>query len=604
MALIHHFQTQLRQTIAQVCAANSWPIADISRIALEEPKDVSHGELATNAAMILAKPAGQPPRVLAEAFKTAIAAMPHVANVEIAGAGFINLRMAPAFWHAGLGEVLQGRALGDVAHFGEQKAVNIEYVSANPTGPMHVGHGRGAVFGDVLANVLAATGWNVTREYYINDAGGQIDALARSIHWRFLEALGAVKGEMPEGLYPGDYLQTLAAELLKNSAIQPKADTPLTMPLEAEDTATITKMLSAENEPHWIEQFRVAGIAAMMDLIRDDLAALRVQHDHFFSERALTREGVDKVQAAIDALEAQGHMYVGVLAPPKGEVQAHYNPRPQTLFRATNFGDTEDRALKKDNGEYTYFAADVAYHADKLSRRFARLIDVWGADHAGYVARMKAVVKAMSNDTVPLEIALCQLVRLQRNGEPVRMSKRSGDFVTLREVVDEVGADAVRFMMIYRKADAPLDFDLAKVVEQSKDNPVFYVQYAHARIGSVLRHAAEAGVEIAPVQDVARYAALLTDEAEHALVLALARYPNVVEAAAKTTEVHRIAFYVHDLASKFHSLWAKGNSNASLRFLQADSFEISIARLTLCVCVQQVLREALGLLGVNAPDSM
>jgi arginyl-tRNA synthetase len=557
---------------------------DFSRIVVEPPKDETHGDLATNAAMVLAKDAKQKPREIAEKLAAKLKAAPHVAKVEVAGPGFINLSLDASFWL----EVLRA-AIGSGKDFGRTEMgrgekVNVEYVSANPTGPMHVGHGRGAVFGDALARLLAFAGYEVTREYYINDAGAQVDVLARSAFLRYREALGDEIGEIPEGLYPGDYLIPVGKALAE----------------------THGRALLQKPDSDWLPIVRETAINMMMDMIREDLAALEIRHEVFFSERSLTAGGKDKVAETIEFLRQAGHVYEGRLPPPKGAPVEDWEDREQTLFRATAFGDDVDRPLMKSDGSYTYFAADMAYHRDKIERGFRTLIDVWGADHGGYVKRMNAAVKALSAGKVTLDVKLCQLVRLLRAGEPVKMSKRAGSFVTLREVVDEVGVDPVRFMMLFRKNDAQLDFDLAKVIEQSRDNPVFYVQYAHARGRSVFRNAKEtlpsldAGIPALREADLS----LLSDEAELGLVKKLAQWPRLVESAAEFHEPHRVAFYLYDLASAFHSLWNKGKDAPHLRFIIEDNTRLTLARLSLVHGLVAVLASGLAILGVRAAEEM
>lgn len=557
---------------------------DLSRIAVEPPREEGHGDLAINAAMVLAKDFKTKPRELAEKIAQRLSAVPDVRKVEIAGPGFINVTLDPAFWLRVLGAVIEEGTEFGRSPLGRGERVNVEYVSANPTGPMHVGHGRGAVFGDALANLLAFAGYDVTREYYINDAGAQVDVLARSAYLRYREALGEVIGTIPEGLYPGDYL------------------IPVGRSLAAEHGR---KLLDAP-ESEWLPLVRDAAIDAMMAMIRDDLAALAIRHDVFFSERSLTANGVDRVAEAIDALRKAGHIYVGRLPPPKGAPVEDWEDREQTLFRATDFGDDVDRPLMKSDGTYTYFAADIAYHRDKIERGFTTLIDVWGADHGGYVKRMQAAVKALGGGKVVLNVKLCQLVRLFRAGEPVKMSKRAGDFVTLREVVDEVGPDPVRFMMLFRKNDATLDFDLAKVIEQSRDNPVFYVQYAHARARSVLRNMAEAlpDLDFSPGSLHSAPVDRLTDEGELRIVKRLAQWPRLVEQAAVAHEPHRVAFFLHELASEFHGHWNRGNDLPYLRFIMPDDPILTVARAALVQGVATVLASGLAILGVRAPEEM
>jgi arginyl-tRNA synthetase len=561
---------------------------DQSRVVVEPPRDPTHGDVATNDAMVLAKDAGRKPRELAEAVAERLRADKLVAKVDVAGPGFINLTLKPQAWGSALrAAILSGADYGR-SRIGEGRSVNVEYVSANPTGPMHVGHTRGAVFGDALANLLTFTGFMVTREYYINDAGAQVDMLARSAFLRYREALGDAIGAIPEGLYPGDYLKPVGAAL----------------------AAEFGDRLKDQPESAWLPAVRSRTIAMMMDAIRNDLAALNVRHDVFFSERSLI-EGAqgDRVGETIEQLRREGHVYEGRLPPPKGAPVEDWEDREQTLFRATNFGDDVDRPLKKSDGSYTYFASDIAYHKAKFDRGFRDLIDVWGADHGGYIKRVNAAVRAVSHDQAALDVKIVQLVRLLRAGEPVRMSKRAGDFVTLREVVDEVGRDAVRFMMLYRKNDAMLDFDLAKVIEQSRDNPVFYVQYGHARGQSVFRNARE--VLDLPVDPQERCRLLATadldrlcDPAELALMRKIAQFPRVVEAAALTHEPHRIAFFLYELASEFHTQWTRGFNSPHLRFIMQNDPSMTLARLALVAGVVNVLAVGLGLLGVEAPEEM
>jgi arginyl-tRNA synthetase len=555
---------------------------DFTRVTVEPPRDPSHGDLATNAAMVLAKAAGSPPRAIAEPLAEALRSADAVESVEVAGPGFINLRLAADFWQARLAEILQaGPAYGE-SHLGQGQKVNVEYVSTNPTGPLTVGHARGAVIGDALASLLAKVGYEVTREYYINDAGAQVDSLARSAYLRYCEALGRDIGEIPEGLYPGDYLKEVGAALA-----------------ERHGAALLDKP-----EEDWLVEVRSFAIDAMMTIIRSDLASLGVEQEVFSSERVLVEAG--GVEAVLDTLEAQGLIYTGVLEPPKGKRPDDWEPRPQTLFRATDFGDDVDRPLKKSDGSWTYFAGDMAYHLDKFRRGAEVMIDVWGADHGGHVKRMKAAVSALTEDRSRLEVLLCQLVTLSRGGVPVKMSKRAGTFVTLREVLDEVGKDVVRFIMLTRKNDAPLDFDLEKVLEQSRDNPVFYVHYAHARARSVLRHAAEACPDIAQDPEALARGPLhvLTDSDELGLIKTLAGWPRLVESAAEAYEPHRVAFYLYDLASAFHGLWNRGNEDASLRFLLPDQPELTAARLALVQGLAFVIASGLTVFGVEPVEEL
>jgi arginyl-tRNA synthetase len=558
---------------------------DQSRVTVEPPRDPAHGDMATNAAMVLAKDAGKKPRELAEKLAEKLRADDLVASVEIAGPGFINLTLKPAAWIAALRAAVRLGARYGSSAIGHEEPINVEYVSANPTGPMHVGHGRGAVFGDALASLLAFTGFKVTREYYINDGGTQIDVLARSAYLRYREALGEDIGAIPDGLYPGDYLKPVGVAL----------------------AAEYGDALLVQTEMQWLPVVRAKATAMMMAAVSADLAALNINFDVFFSERSLIDGGTDNVAATIEWLRARGEVYEGRLPPPKGAPVEEWEDREQTLFRSTAFGDDVDRALKKSDGSYTYFASDIAYHRTKIERGFRSLIDVWGADHGGYIKRMQAAVKALSDDRVTLDVKLIQLVKLLRAGQPVKMSKRAGDFVTLREVVDEVGRDAVRFMMLFRKNDAVLDFDLAKVIEQSRDNPVFYVQYGHARGQSVFRNARAALLHLpADIADLAETAELdhLSDPAERALMRRIALYPRVVEGAALAHEPHRIAFYLYDLASDFHALWTLGNASPHLRFIIQDDPQTTLARLVLVQGVTTVLASGLALLGVGAPNEM
>jgi arginyl-tRNA synthetase len=560
---------------------------DQSRVTVEPPRDPTHGDMATNAAMVLAKDAGKKPRDLAQAIAEKLRSDPLIDSVEVAGPGFINLTLKPAAWVEALRTAVRLGSNYGRSDLGRGTPVNVEYVSANPTGPMHIGHCRGAVFGDALANLLAFTGFKVTREYYINDAGAQVDVLARSAFLRYREALGEDIGSIPDGLYPGAYLKPVGEAL----------------------AAEHGPALKTEPESKWLPIVRATAIEMMMAVVRADLAALGVNHDVFYSERALVGSGADLVVETIKWLRAHGYVYEGRLPPPKGAPVEDWEDREQTLFRSTAFGDDVDRPLKKSDGSYTYFASDIAYHRSKLERGFETLIDVWGADHGGYVKRMRAAIAALSDKRADLDVKLIQLVKLLRAGEPVKMSKRAGDFVTLREVVDEVGRDAVRFMMLYRKNDAVLDFDLAEVIEQSRDNPVFYVQYGHARGQSVFRNARSAFPDLPEhffhpaVLDEARLERL-SDPEEIALMRQIALYPRVVEAASAAHEPHRIAFYLFDLASEFHALWTLGNASPHLRFIIQNDPQMTVARLVLVQGVVSVLASGLALLGVGAPNEM
>ena len=550
----------------------------IDAIAVEPPRDPGHGDMATNAAMVLAKPAGQNPRAIADALAQVLREDPRVTSAEAAGPGFLNLRLAPEVWQGVVKAVLTDPAYGR-STLGQGKRVNVEFVSANPTGPMHVGHTRGAVFGDALARLLAFAGWDVTREYYINDGGAQVDVLARSAYERYREAHG-LSPEIAEGLYPGDYLVPVGKALKETFG-----DTLLDRP-----------------ESEWLPQIREVATEAMMGMIREDLALLNVQMDLYSSEKALY--GTGRIEEAIDRLRSQGLIYEGQLDPPKGKLPEDWEPREQTLFRSTSFGDDVDRPVRKSDGSWTYFAPDIAYHYDKTQRGFDLLVDVFGADHGGYVKRIKAVVAALTDGRVPVEVKLMQLVKLLKNGEPVKMSKRSGTFVTLRDVVEEVGPDVTRFAMLFRKNDAPLDFDFDKVTEQSKDNPVFYVQYAHARAQSVLRKAREMGLDVEAEALSAADLSRLGHESELKVAHSLAEWPRLVEIAAKGSEPHRIAFYLYELASDFHSLWNRGNDDSSLRFLQEGDPDTSRAKLALVRAVAVVIAGGLGILGVTPVNEM
>jgi arginyl-tRNA synthetase len=563
---------------------------DLSRVAVEPPRDPAHGDLATNAAMVLAGAVKENPMALAERIAPAMAGRELVTgdyrgrgiSVTSARPGFLNIRLMPAVWHAQLRAMLRaGTSFGDSAA-GAGERVNVEYVSANPTGPMHVGHGRGAVVGDALASLLAKAGFAVHREYYINDAGAQVDILSRSLHLRYREALGEDIGSIPGGLYPGEYLVETGRALARRDG----------------------EKWRGRPESEWLGPLRDFAVEQMIALIRDDLALLGVRHDIFASERRLVEAGA--IDECLAALEQRGLIYVGVLEPPKGKPPDDWEPRAQTLFRATQFGDDVDRPLKKSDGSWTYFAADIAYHRDKFRRGFANLIDVWGADHGGYVKRMQAAVRAVTDGAAALDVKLCQLVNLFDHGAPVRMSKRAGTFVTLREVVDEVGKNAFRFMMLTRRNDQALDFDFAKVTEQSKDNPVFYVQYAHARAASVMRHAAEAFPDDDLGDGALAAAALdrLADPAELGLIRQLAQWPRLAESAAEAHEPHRIAFYLQEVAAQFHMLWNKGRDEATLRFILASDPALTRARLALVRGVAIVIASGLAVIGVEPAEEM
>ncbi|MGB7126221.1 MAG: arginine--tRNA ligase [Methylovirgula sp.] len=588
MNIYADFHVRVAAILQRIMASGRLPAdLDLARFVVEPPRDPAHGDLAVNAAMVYAKEIKANfanPRQLATELAAALANDQDVAAAEVAGPGFLNLRLKPAVFAKILCAALhEGQRFGAGSRTQPKRKINVEYVSANPTGPMHVGHGRGAVFGDALANLLAYVGHEVTREYYINDNGAQIDALARSVYLRYREIFGE-KIEIPEGLYPGEYLKPIGAAL----------------------AAQYGEALLARPEGEWIEAARSVAIAAMMEAIRADLAALGIKHEIFFSERSLTAGGKDLIGAAIAELRALGLVYVGRLPAPKGQPNEDWEDREQTLFKSTAFGDDIDRPLTKSDGSYTYFAADIAYHKSKIERGFEVLIDIWGADHGGYVKRMQAAVAALSGRRAVLDVKLCQLVKLMRGGEPVKMSKRSGDFVTLREVVDEVGVDAVRFMTLFRKNDAVLEFDLAKVIEQSKDNPVFYVQYAHARGKSVMRQARATfpGIDLSVPALARADLSLLVDPGEMRLINLVAQYPRVIESAAAAHEPHRIAFFLHDLASDLHSHWTRGKDQPQLRFVNEERRDLTIARLALVGAVTSILAAGLAVLGVHAPDEM
>ncbi len=548
-------------------------------VTVEPPRDAAHGDMATNAAMVLAKPSKCKPRDIAQKLAALLSADPRLASVEVAGPGFLNLRLSPNLWADVLRAILTDQDGYGRATIGAGLKVNVEYVSANPTGPLHVGHTRGAVFGDALASMLDFAGYEVTREYYINDGGAQVDVLARSVYLRYLEAHGQDVA-FEDGTYPGDYLIDVGQALKEK----------------------IGDSYLGKGEQVWLADVRDFSTRAMMDLIQQDLLALGVKMDVFYSEKSLY--GTGRIEAAIEDLKSKGLIYQGVLEPPKGKKPEDWEPREQTLFRSTDHGDDVDRPVQKSDGSWTYFAPDIAYHYDKVQRGFDQLIDVFGADHGGYVKRMKAAVSALSNDQTSLDIKLTQLVKLFKKGEPFKMSKRAGTFVTLRDLVDQVGADATRFVMLTRKNDAPLDFDFDKVMEQTKENPVFYVQYAHARICSVLRKAQLAEVPVDDADLRAADLAGLTDNAELTLAAKLAEFPRLIEIAARSNEPHRIAFYLYDLASEFHALWNKGNEQPGLRFLQEDNLAASQAKIALIRATAVVISNGLGILGVQPAQEM
>jgi len=583
MNLFQHFRDEVIGIVEELAGQGTIPAGmDLTRVAVEPPREAAHGDFTTNAAMVLSKPAGMKPRDLADILAARLNMIEWVQETEIAGPGFINMRLETQFWHQRLGEVLQaGTSYGDSTH-GRGAAVNVEYVSANPTGPLHVAHARGAVVGDVLASLLNKAGFAVTREYYVNDAGAQVDTLARSAYLRYREALGETIKEIPEGLYPGDYMIPVGQALADKYGDQ---------------------WLDAD-EDVWLADIRSFAVAMMMDSVRDDLDSLGIDFDVFSSEKALVEKGaVDGVLAQLEQMEL---VYTGVLEPPKGKTPDDWEPRPQTLFRASQFGDEVDRALKKSDGTWTYFATDMAYHLDKFQRGFKSMIDVWGADHGGYVKRMNAAVGAVTGGEGELDVKICQMVHLKKGGEALRMSKRAGTFVTLSDLIGEVGRDVVRFMMLTRKNDSQMEFDLDKALEQSRDNPVFYVHYAHARCRSVLRNAAtEWGDDtISPSALAAADLSLLTDPSELDLIKVMAAWPRMVENAAEAHEPHRIAYYLNELATLFHALWNKGNDDARLRFIITGEPALTIARLALVQGVATVIVSGLQVIGVSPVEEL
>ncbi len=583
MNVFKHFRDVLLVELEALEKAGELPSGlDFSRVSVEPPRDPSHGDLATNAAMVLAKPAGLKPRDLAQTIADRLATASHVNGVDIAGPGFINIRLEDDFWRARIRDVLKAGTGYGASNFGAGTPVNVEYVSANPTGPLHVGHARGTVVGDVLASLLAKAGYAVTREFYVNDAGGQIDVLARSAHLRYREALGEDIGAIPEGLYPGDYLIDVGQALAQRDGAK-------------------WRDLS---EQQWLPEFRTFTTNAMMALIKSDLASIGVHHDVYTSEQSLINSG--GVENALETLKSRDLLYRGTLEPPKGRAPEDWEPRPQLLFRASEFGDDTDRPLQKSDGSWTYFASDLAYHLDKYRRGFSTMIDVLGADHGGYVKRMQAGVKALTENKGDLDVKMCQMVRLLAAGEPAVMSKRGGTFVTLKELLDEVGGDVVRFIMLTRRNDAALDFDLVKVKDQSRENPVFYVHYAHARCRSVLRHAATelAGADLSPEALAKVDLSPLTDSAELALMKTMAVWPRTVESAALAHEPHRLAFYLQELAASFHALWTKGKDEASLRFLLPADPALSLARLALVQAAATVLASGMEVIGVKPLEEL
>jgi arginyl-tRNA synthetase len=580
MNLFADIHALVLDALAQMQSDGTLPAdLDFANVAVEPPRDALHGDMATNAAMVLAKAAKMKPRDIADALAIKLAADDRITSADVAGPGFLNLRLAPAIWLSIIPDALQAGDNFGRSTMGSGKKVNVEFVSANPTGPLHVGHTRGAVFGDALASLLDFAGYNVTREYYINDGGAQVDVLARSVYLRYLEANGQ-EVQFVDGTYPGDYLIKVGQDL-KDKYGNTLVDKP---------------------EADWLADLREFSTNAMMDLIRTDLLSIGVKMDHFFSEKSLYGSGL--IEKALNDLDAKGLIYEGTLEPPKGKLPDDWEPREQTLFKSTKHGDDVDRPVKKSDGAWTYFAPDIAYHYDKIERGFDELIDILGADHGGYVKRMKAAVSALSDGKVPLDIKLTQLVRLYKDGKPFKMSKRAGTFITLHDLVDQVGSDVTRFVMLTRKNDAPLDFDFDKVLDQSKENPVFYVQYAYARINSVLRKAKAAGMDVSDSTLITAGSDHIIHDAELAVVRKVAEWPRLLELAAKHNEPHRIAFYLYDLASDFHSLWNRGKEEPGLRFLQEDEIATSQGKISLICAVSVVISAGLGILGVTPMEEM
>ena len=583
MNIFKDFQTNIKDIITSLSNDGSLPEGlDLKNITAEAPRDAGHGDIATNAAMVLVKQAKMKPRDIAQLIATGLEKYENVEQVDIAGPGFINIRLKTNFIQNQVAVILDKGLDYGRSTYGNNEKVNVEYVSANPTGPLHVGHCRGAVFGDALVTLLDYVGFDVAKEYYINDAGGQINTLAQSAYHRYLEALGEDVGEVPEGLYPGKYLIPVG-----NALVEKYGDS-----------------LKGKDESEWLEDLKAFASSAMMDLVRDDLETLGIKHEVFFSEKSMHDNG--DIQKGLEALEEKGLIYTGVLEAPKGKLPDDWEERPQTLFKSTQFGDDVDRALKKSNGDWTYFAADVAYHKNKMDRGFNRQIDVLGADHGGYVKRVQSVLIALSDGKATLDVKLCQMVKLMRDGEPVKMSKRSGNFITLRDIVDEVGKDVVRFIMLTRKNDASLEFDFTKVTEQSKDNPVFYVQYGHARVFSVLKKAQETikNIDVSDISLKNADLSLLNDESELQLIKAMFNWPRIVESAATSHEPHRISYYLYDLASEFHGLWNKGNDRVDLRFIIDDNTDITLARLAMIRAFSNIIASGLNILGVEPVNEM
>ena len=552
---------------------------DFKNVTVEAPRDSSHGDMSTNAAMILAKQAKMRPREIADLLLKKLESNTQIEHIEVAGPGFLNLTLSKNIWLKAIPQIVKLNKEFGRSSIGKEKRVNVEFVSANPTGPIHVGHTRGAVFGDALANLLGFAGYNVTREYYINDGGAQIDILARSVYLRYLEANG-IAVEFIEGTYPGEHLIPVGESLKEGFG----------------------DLFVEADEAEWLPKFRAHAVRSMMELIESDLLSLGIKMDVFYSEKSLY--GTGRIETALEELSAKGLIYEGYLDPPKGKLPEDWEPRKQTLFRSSEYGDDVDRPIKKSDGQWTYFAPDIAYHYDKISRKFDHLINIFGADHGGYVKRMKAAVRALSNDDITLDIKLTQLVRLYKNGEPFKMSKRAGNFISLRDLVEQVGSDVTRFVMLTRKNDAPLDFDFDKVLEQSRDNPVFYVQYAYARINSVLKKARVANINVCDSSLISADMQGVEHESEVYIIKKVCEWPRLVELAAKHNEPHRVAFYLYELASEFHAFWSKGKDTPSLRFVHEDNVMRSLSKLAIARSVAIVISNGLGILGVQPMDEM
>ncbi len=574
-----HISSVVSSLIQTIEMANQ---LDLKKITVEPTRDPSHGDLATNVAMVLAKPLGQNPRQLAEKIVGELKRIADIEKLEIAGPGFINMTLTSQFWHNQLREVLRQKERYGDSTLGKGELLNVEFVSVNPTGPLHTGHGRNAVLGDAIAALMRKVGYKVIREYYVNDAGGQVNALARSVYLRYLQALGKEisKNDFTADMYHGDYLIPVGEAFAKE----------------------LGRQWLGKPESEWLPIFREKSVAAMMEGIRTTLGHLGVVVDVYTSEKELVKAG--RIEETLKILEDQGDVYQGVLNPPKGHVVDDWEERPQTLFKATAYGDDIDRALKKSDGSWTYFAGDIAYHVDKFKRGFKHMINVFGSDHSGYVKRLTSAVKALTQGQANLEIKVCQMVNFLDNGVPVRMSKRAGTFITVDEVIERVSKDVTRFMMISRHQDMPIDFDFAKVVEQTKDNPIFYIQYAHARICSVLRHTQSIFPNINLNYLESANIELLTDESELAMIKLIANWPRQVEVAALVREPHRLANYLYDLASLFHALWNKGKDNTHLRFIDPNQEELTKARLALIKCVAMIISSGLLLFGITPVQEM